>query len=207
MVENDNKSNHASVVESDDGRSFYNGTEPFLAVFTQTQVVLSGVRLTFDERIAHNISDLGAQIENARRTFVHSGNVVKALQDVGRITANYRQRLQAWENEATKREQYQRGQSGQKIAKMKAEHSRVRNKSMLGMRSLTKLEVELHQLSNDSQPDDVPVEESFGSTSRNVDKAATVQRTRCPQRYPNIFWSLTNRQSSLYLGNSSVTDW
>lgn len=172
MAEKDKKCIHSSVSGENRNvsKSFYDGTEPFLAIFTQTQVVLSGVRLTFDERIAQNISDLGAQIENARRTFVHSGDVIKALQDVGRITANYRQRLQAWENEATKREQYQRGQSGEKIAKMKAEHSRVRNKSMLGTRSLTKLEIELHQLSNDSQPANVPIEENSGSNSRNVDR-------------------------------------
>ena len=129
-----------------------------MAVFTQTQVVLSGIRLTFDENIAQTTSDLGPQIEDARRTFVHTGDVTKAIQDIGRIAATYRQRVQSWEAEANRRENNKQAFSGEKIAKMKAEHSRVRTKAMLGDRSLTKLTVELHQLSStDLKPTEVVI--------------------------------------------------
>lgn len=139
-----NEKRQKTELESDG--NVFKGTEPFLAIYTQTQVNLSGVRLTFDERIAHNVSDLGAQIETARRSFVHTGDKVKALQDIARIAATYRQRVQAWEAEAQRRERNKSLVSGEKIAKMKAEHSRVRTKANLGDRALTKLEVEIHQL-------------------------------------------------------------
>ena len=155
------------------GESYFQGTEPFLSVFTQTQVVLSGIRLTFDERVAHNISELVSQIENARRTFVHSGDIVKALQDIARISSSYQQRVQAWESEASRREKGRAVISGEKIAKMKAEHSRVRMQATLGSRAITKLEVELHQLTNQQ-------------LQRNVEKSESVDTSEPEDVQPEV---------------------
>ena len=126
--------------------NFYTGSETFFGVFTQAQVYLSGVRLVHNDKVTQQVSDLASQIENNRRRFLHSGDVNFALQELTRITNSYNQRVQAWESEARRREQNKKTMSGGALAKMKAEFSMVRTKTRLASRTLTKLEVELHQI-------------------------------------------------------------
>lgn len=133
--------------ERDDASgNFYTGSESFFGVFTQTQVYLSSVRLVHDGKVTQPISDLASQIENNRRRFLHSGDVTFALQELMRITSSYNHRVQAWESEASQREGDKKTMSGGALAKMKSELSMVRTKTRLASRTLTKLEVELHQI-------------------------------------------------------------
>ena len=134
-------------MNSESGKgNVYTGSESFFGVFTQAQVYLSGVRLVHDGKVTQQVSDLASQIENNRRRFLHSGDIKLALQDVLRVTSNFNQRVQAWESEASRREQNKKNMSGGALAKMKAEMSMVRTKTRLASRTLNKLEVELHQI-------------------------------------------------------------
>lgn len=130
-----------------DSGNFYTGSETFFGVFTQAQVYMSGVRLVHADKVTQQVSDLASQIENNRRRFLHSGDVNFALQELTRITNSFNQRVQAWESEATRRERNKKTMSGGALAKMKAELTMVRTKTRLASRTLTKLEVELHQIS------------------------------------------------------------
>ena len=80
----------AKMPSNFEGSSF-DGTESFFAVYTQTQVVLNGVRLTINGNISQQVSDLAAQIETARRNFIHTNDVTSAIQDVMRISSTFRQ--------------------------------------------------------------------------------------------------------------------
>ncbi len=149
--------NHRNEIDSDpdparperedSSGNFYSGSETFFGVFTQAQVYLMGVRLVHDGKVTQQVSDLASQIENNRRRFLHSGDVNFALQELARITSAYNQRVQAWEAEASRRERNKKTMSGGALAKMKSEFSMVRTKTRLASRTLTKLEVELHQIS------------------------------------------------------------
>lgn len=133
---------------SSESGNFYSGSESFFGVFTQAQVYVNGVRLVHDGKVTQQVSDLASQIENNRRRFLHSGDVNFALQELTRITNSYNQRVQAWESEASRRERNKKSMSGGALAKMKAELSMVRTKTRLASRTLTKLAVELHQISS-----------------------------------------------------------
>lgn len=113
----------------------------------QAQVNLNAIRLTLDEQVVYSVFDLAAQIETARRVFLHSGNLVAALQDMRRIENQFEICIQSWEGDVTERERNKRGKSGNELARMKAEVSRVRNKINLTRRTLTKLRIELYSLS------------------------------------------------------------
>ncbi len=131
---------------------FYSGTEPFFAFFTQAQVIINGLRMTFDEQIAQPVSDLASRIEAIRRKFRHDGDVHRALDEVGKIATKLDQRIQAWESEAQRRENNKTKMSGEKIQKMKVEFTQVRMKSRVARRTLTKLNIELYQISAGELP-------------------------------------------------------
>ncbi|MFT5301031.1 MAG: hypothetical protein ACI814_001815 [Mariniblastus sp.] len=126
--------------------NYYSGRESFFGVFTQAQVYLSGVRLVHNEKVTHQVSDLASQIEINRRNFLHHGDVNFALLDLKRITSSFSQRVQGWEGEAARREREKKTMSGGALAKMKSEFSMVRTKIRLASRTLSKLEIELHQI-------------------------------------------------------------
>jgi hypothetical protein len=124
----------------------YTGAEPFFTYFTQPQVILSTLRLNLDGRLVAQTTDLAAQMENARRGFQHAGNLSVAVQDVGRITAQFRQRVQCWDREVQNFERDKRGRNGQHIQRIKAECAHVRSRIQAADRALVKLEVKLHQM-------------------------------------------------------------
>jgi hypothetical protein len=145
--ETDPDTHEPTKIEREDGQgNFYSGSETFFGVFTQAQVYLHGVRLVHNEKVTQQVSDLASQIENNRRKFLHSGDVNFALQELLRIASSFNQRVQAWESEATRRERNKKAMSGAALAKMKSEFSMVRTKVRLASRTLTKLEIELHQI-------------------------------------------------------------
>jgi len=164
--------------------TFYTGTEAFFGVFTQTQVVMNGVRLVHNEKVTQQVSDLASQIENIRRRFLHSGDVNFALQECVRITNSFNQRVQAWEAEASRRERNKASMSGHALAKMKSEFSMVRTKIRLASRTLTKLEIELHQIagrelfeSNEQQRSNEASNDQPAQSQTTAPKAPVEQQT------------------------------
>jgi hypothetical protein len=154
--------------------NYYSGSETFFGVFTQAQVYLSGVRLVHDGKVTQQVSDLASQIENNRRRFLHSGDVNFALQELTRITNAYNQRVQNWESEASRRERNKKTMSGGALAKMKAELSMVRTKIRLAGRTLTKLEVELHQIAGRELSESNRQQESGGNRNGNSGRSEVV---------------------------------
>lgn len=142
-------SKNSSVSEGTE--NVYTGSEPFFSFFTQSQVILSTLRLTLDARVVVQTSDLSSQMESARRGFQHSGNLIVVVQDVGRIAAQFKQRAQQWEREIQNREQNKSGMSGALIQRLKAEATQVRGRILGIDRALIKLEVMLHQMAGEAK--------------------------------------------------------
>lgn len=147
------KTTEASPSESTG--TFYDGSESFFGTFMQAQISLNAIRLTLDEQIAYSVFDLAADVETARRVFLHTGNIVTALHDVRRVENQFEMRVQSWDTDVAERARNKRGMSGAAIAKMKAEVARVRAKINLTRRTITKLRIELHHLGH--QDDDADV--------------------------------------------------
>ena len=140
--------------------NFYNGSEPFFAFFTQAQVILSTLRLTLENQVIVPTNDLSAQMESARRSFRHSGNMIVVVQDVSRIASQFRHRVQAWEREVQNREQDKRGMNGTLIQRIKAEVAHVRSRIHGIDRALIKLEVKLHQMAGEAKDENRRVDRS-----------------------------------------------
>ena len=135
---------------SDGTENFYQGSEPFFSFFMQAQVVLGAVRLTLQDQVVVQTSDLGCQMESIRRSFLHSGNLTTATRDILRVVAQFNQRVQIWEREVQNRSRDNRGKSGNLIQRIKAEIARVRSKVRTVDRTLVKLETRLHQLAGEA---------------------------------------------------------
>ncbi len=136
----------SSVPETDDIVNRYSGSEPVFGMFSQTKVILNGIRLTIRGKVFQNVGDLGSDLETARREFLHDGNCVRALQAVARVHAQLGQRNKAWEYEAQRLENNRLGQSGDALKRMRAEHSRVRNNIFGLNRMFSKLATDLNQI-------------------------------------------------------------
>ncbi len=143
--------------------NFYSGSEPFFAFFTQTQVILNTLRLTLDNQVVVSTSDLGSKMESARRSFQHSGNLVMVIQDVSRIAAMFRQRVQSWEREVQNRERNKHGMNGTLIQRIKAEIAHVRSRIHGIDRAVIKLEVKLHQMAGEAMDENQSKPETRGS--------------------------------------------
>lgn len=126
--------------------NFYTGSEPFFTFFTQAQIIMGALRLTLENRVIVPSTDLGAQMEGARRGFQHTGVLKIAIQDVTRIASIYRQRVQLWEREIQNIEREKRSMNGAKIQQIKAEAAYIRGRIQAIDRAIVKLEVQLHQM-------------------------------------------------------------
>ena len=144
---NEASSESANSTQSSAGDQYaYEGSEPIFSVFMQAQVNLQTTRLTIKERVVQNVSDLVAEMELARREFMHLGNATKAIQDCKRIGTTFEQRAQEWNRAAQAIERDTRNMSGNDAKRMRAEHSRIRTSLNVLNRYFTKLEVELNQI-------------------------------------------------------------
>lgn len=145
---------HSETQLREGTENFYEGSEPFFTFFTQPQVLLSTIRLTVDQQLAVNVSDLSSQMEAARRGFQHSGNIIMACQEVARIASLFQIRVQAWERELQLQQSNKRKMSGMFIHKLKAEAAQIRGRVSAIDRALVKLEVTLHQMAGEARDSD-----------------------------------------------------
>lgn len=136
--------------------NFYTGSEPFFTYFTQAQVLLSTLRLTLDGRLIVSTSDLGALMEATRRGFLHTGNLLIATQDSGRISSLLSVRVKAWEREVQSYGREKRQMSGAQIQRLKAEATLIRGKILAIERAMVKLEVLLHQMTGEARKESTP---------------------------------------------------
>jgi hypothetical protein len=131
--------------------NYYTGSEPFFSFFTQAQVILGTLRLTVDSSVVVQSADLSSQMESARRGFQHSGDLVMAIQDVGRISAQFKNRVQSWERYVQERQNNKRQMNGALIQRIKAEAALIRGRVHAIDRALIKLEVTLHQMAGEAE--------------------------------------------------------
>lgn len=150
--------------------NFYSGSEPFFTFFTQPQILLGTIRLTVDQRLVVPVTDLSAQMEAARRGFQHSGETTTAVQDITRISAQFRSRIQAWERELQNLQSDKRKLSGSLIHRIKAEAALIRGRIAAIDRAMVKLEVTLQQMAGEAR----------GDQDRAPLPHATEQRTEGP---------------------------
>lgn len=146
MTETTDLKNSPNSLQQEIPDSVYSGTEPFFSFFSQAQVGLGTLRLSLEDRIVSQTSDLASSLENTKRTFQHNGKVNNALQDVNRILIQLQQRIQSWEREVQNRERNKHGSSGGHQQRLKSEIGHVRVRAQGAERTMSKLQIVLYQM-------------------------------------------------------------
>lgn len=133
------------------GAGFRGGPEVDIGLFSRVQQLIHGVRLTQDERIAVQTSDVASEVHVARKEF-EMGHVEQALRAIVRVSAGVDQKVAQWESRARQKESQKRNLSMLQIRKMNSEHAQVRARVELLRGQLRRLRVGLDQLNNSPPP-------------------------------------------------------
>jgi hypothetical protein len=124
-----------------------------IGLFSRVQQLIQSVRLTQDERVVVETSDVGSEVHTARKEF-EMRHLDQALRAVTRVSAGFDQKVAQWENLARRKESQKQKMSMLEIRKMTAEHSQVRTRIGLARAQIRRLRVGLDQMENvRNQPD------------------------------------------------------